>query len=368
MRSDRIVAVVLGGSEDARGGVEQFSQRLLGLTARMGFDQSIALPTNTAILRGGAEKLLVGVRRAVSTFSRNLVGIRGLSRQSERVVVILQYGNAVDLAYVLLGWVVRRCEVYVVAHCSSTWSHLHRPMFRPLIGALLRIPNGVGVLSEEQAELFGKIGVRRLIRVPTLLGIQATSLCKREFRERPDRSLIFCGRVSPEKGVIDAIELVRRLSIETGETWSLDVYGAVDDAYRQQLGEARALAIAAGACVEFHGFVSFEQLVTKLCNTRFQAYLSVQDAFPLSVLEAIAAGACPVVYALPGTREIVDRWGGIVAEAGDLNELVRRLRTANAGDGGFLASAAVLQQFSEPGVLSPWVRFLRLPRADCSPV
>jgi len=63
-------------------------------------------------------------------------------------------------------------------------------------------------------------------------------------------------------------------------------------------------------------------LQEEICGRRYFAYLSVQDAYPLAVLESLAAGALPLVYNIPGTDEIVESWGGLMVPPGKTEELV----------------------------------------------
>ncbi len=134
--------------------------------------------------------------------------------------------------------------------------------------------------------------------------------------------MLFAGRVSPEKGIREAIELIHELSVRDGRGWNLDVFGTVDPGLDMTIAASVAAAGAAGARIRFHGWISAERLQEEIASRRYFIYLSVQDAYPLAVLESLAAGTLPLVYDIPGTDEIVECWGGVKVAPGRSKELV----------------------------------------------
>lgn len=104
-----------------------------------------------------------------------------------------------------------------------------------------------------------------------------------------DDYAIFLARVTPSKGILEALEVVRRLKTR------LVVVGTLSPS-DSALIRARAL----GTNVSFAGFVDERKKYELLARARVMVHPTHGDILPISVLEALAAGTPVVAYDLPG--------------------------------------------------------------------
>jgi glycosyltransferase involved in cell wall biosynthesis len=129
------------------------------------------------------------------------------------------------------------------------------------------------------------------------------------------------GRLIEEKGIADLIEAVgyaKRL----GESCTLDIVGSGIRSFTvkmQQLVERLGLRQQ----VTFHGPKEEPEVLEFMLTRRLFVYPSYADAYPLGLLESIAAGMYPIAYGIPGTSEIVAEYGGCLVRKGDVEGLAR---------------------------------------------
>jgi UDP-glucose:tetrahydrobiopterin glucosyltransferase len=136
----------------------------------------------------------------------------------------------------------------------------------------------------------------------------AVDLERFPFVESPQTRLSWCARISPEKGLEDAISVAKMLDCP------LDVCGPIEDhAYWQ-----RCLS-QAGTTLTHHGFLSHDALAPVL--GRSQAMLFTPkwtEAFGMVALEAMACGTPVLAYAGGGPSEIIEHGiSGYLVEPGD---------------------------------------------------
>ncbi|MDP8929379.1 MAG: glycosyltransferase [Actinomycetota bacterium] len=119
--------------------------------------------------------------------------------------------------------------------------------------------------------------------------------------------LLYVGRLSPEKGLLVALEAARRLG---QRQWRLLVVG--DGPLRQQ---AEALAVPG---VEFTGWLPREDVCSLMHGARGLIFPSVwYEGFALTIVEAMAAGLPVIASRLGGTPDVLGPDAGWLAPPGD---------------------------------------------------
>jgi len=315
--------IAIGGAQQNQGGIEVFMRRLAQLWPHTELGALAVLPADSAVFKA-SQGALAGLRLWWRRHRHNVRSIRQATRCAEGRVtnVWYHYGNALDvLAIALLSW-LPGIRLIVTPHCSLTWRHLANPCSRWVTRRILQRAHLLLVLSQEQLEFFSVAGAPPVARMRTLLPPCASH--RLAFRERPRGSLIFVGRVTAEKGIRDMVELLKLLIAERGG-FSLEIFGEEDASMKSFLRDVTQREPALAAAIRVHGRVPAEDVLAQLGRHRYLLYLSRVDAFPLAVLEAVIAGAMPVVYELPGTAEIIEQWGGIMAAPTDLPALKRAI-------------------------------------------
>jgi glycosyltransferase involved in cell wall biosynthesis len=147
------------------------------------------------------------------------------------------------------------------------------------------------------------------------------------FNDNPDDYLVTFGRIHPDKGVEDAIEIARRAGRR------LVICGIVHD---QAYFDERMLPHIDGDRVIFRGSVGPEQRSEVLGAAAVLLHpIHFDEPFGLSVVEAMACGTPVVAYRRGSMTEIIDEGTtGFVVD--DIDEAVAKLPEADALDRGMV--------------------------------
>ena len=141
-----------------------------------------------------------------------------------------------------------------------------------------------------------------------------------QYNSQPRERLCWAGRISPEKGLEDAIAAARALDMP------LDVCGKIqDEAYWQ------AVMRDAGGQVAYHGFLGPAELQRRYAGARATLVTPRWiEAFGNTVIESMACGTPVVAYGRGGPAEIVEhgRSGILVAQDASVQGLVEGVRAA----------------------------------------
>jgi glycosyltransferase involved in cell wall biosynthesis len=146
------------------------------------------------------------------------------------------------------------------------------------------------------------------VRIPNPVDVSGFAAASKEQR------ILLCGRLVARKGFADAFGALRDVEIPG---WSLDVVG--DGPERARLS---ALASELRTPVRFHGWLERDATELRALFSRAAIFLfpSWRENFPVTVLEAMAAGCAIVATDLPGNFEAVGECARLV-RAGDRREL-----------------------------------------------
>lgn len=163
-------------------------------------------------------------------------------------------------------------------------------LMRPFWRGIVRSAAAVTTPSEFLAEL-----LRRQVDVPIDVipyGFDAPPL-----PEGPrDNVILVVTRMVERKGVQHLIEALEKM----GTSWRILIAG--DGPYLPTL---KKLAAARNVPAEFLGFVPREELAVLYRTAKVFVFPSIQENFPLVLLEAMAAGCAVVTTSAPGCAEVV---------------------------------------------------------------
>jgi glycosyltransferase involved in cell wall biosynthesis len=216
-------------------------------------------------------------------------------------VIWIHYGSAFDLAFLLLAKMLGKTAA-VTPHLGATWRAMRNPVLRALSNRILSLADAVFTLHQTQPQAlhFPASVSRRCIPMGTFL---PNALLEGDAPARtPGRplKLVHVARLSAEKGsfaFLDVCEVLRRRGIAVEGT----IIGQSGAEVRNQIAAIiaqRKLPIALLEALPQDAFLALFRRQDVLVN------LSLQDAYPLTVIEALLCGVAPVCSALPGTREL----------------------------------------------------------------
>lgn len=197
-----------------------------------------------------------------------------------------------------------------IAHFVSMGS-LSEAMDQIIEQVAVRFPGTVGVNTLTQAATFPSPDRYRVIGGGLDLSLY-------QFCPNPSPCLAWVGRISPEKGLEDAVAAAQKIGIP------LKILGKVQDAaYWQQVCQDYP-----DAPVEYAGFLPTDQLQQHL--GKCQALLMTPrwlEAFGNVVIEALACGVPVISYQRGGPSEVIqDGKTGFLVEPDSVDGLVEAIR------------------------------------------
>jgi glycosyltransferase involved in cell wall biosynthesis len=162
-------------------------------------------------------------------------------------------------------------------------------------------------ISEEQKRLLEGVNVVDVV----LHGIDTDNFT---FSDRPDDYLLFLGRFTDGKGVLQAIEIARRVGMR------LILAAAEDDYYREKVAP-----YVDGRRVVYHGEADYPTKVKLYGGARALLYpIQAREPFGLVLAEAMACGTPVAALDKGAVREVVD--DGVTGMVyGDLEQMVNGL-------------------------------------------
>ncbi|MCS7203994.1 MAG: glycosyltransferase family 4 protein, partial [Thermodesulfovibrio sp.] len=151
---------------------------------------------------------------------------------------------------------------------------------------------------------------------------------KYPFSETKEDFLIFLGRSSPEKGIVEAIEVAKK----AGE--KLYVFAKVDPVDKEYF-ESKVKPMIDGDQIVFKGEVEFEEKVSYLAKAKAMLFpIQWREPFGLVMIEAMACGTPVIAPERASVPEIIiDKVTGfIVSQKNMIDEMVEKIKYLNKID------------------------------------
>jgi len=145
----------------------------------------------------------------------------------------------------------------------------------------------------------------------------------RRTREK-GKIVVFGGRPSPEKGLIEALIAFREIRKNCGQDFKLAVTGRISG---ENLRKIRAFCDRLGIKdnVLFYGFLPREERLTIVAKSMVMLYPSHADAFPYAVLESLHLNTPVVAYDIPALRTYYSGLDGIaLVKESDIEALAQK--------------------------------------------
>jgi glycosyltransferase involved in cell wall biosynthesis len=142
----------------------------------------------------------------------------------------------------------------------------------------------------------------------------------------PNGYALCVGRIVPEKGLDVVVDAFRMLDDDAGGANGLQL--AVVGAPRYSEEYAQQLERRAGPNVRFVGRQSGETLGSLYANAAVFVTASLNEGYPIGVLEALGFGLPVVASDIPPHREVLQGAGGAFFEPRDAAQLAAAIRTS----------------------------------------
>lgn len=307
------VLVVGKGAPDT-GGIAGFLEAMLRSPLASSYELRYLNLTREEVPRGGQ------LTRANAL--RTLADGLDVLRASRDVDLVHIHTALVPLVTLLrAGWLsaaarLSGARAVVHVHSGKVDSWISTRTRRCLTRVALRPAHGVLTASDaSRAALATALGEERVVLVDN--GVDVSLFGPPEPANDPPR-VLFAGRLTPRKGVID---LLRASALLTGRGVEHDVVlaGGTPEEGPEAEAEVRA---AAGPAVRFLGPQPIEAMPALYRSSDVFCLPSWWEAMPLSVLEAMASGL-PVVATAVGDipRVVEDGVTGLLVPPGDVTAL-----------------------------------------------
>lgn len=173
---------------------------------------------------------------------------------------------------------------------------------RPLFTVYNESFDGIIVATEEQKNEIDKFF--KFKNVVVLPDTYADDV--RLNRTEREKTIVYLGRIAPEKNPIDALEILSRLRTSWPEA-RLDFYGYASSQNVQKQMEDRVKELGLRDVVNFRGYHSQEEVAKALDTAIAAISVAEGEAFGMSALQAMAHGVPVVGYKVKyGLSELID--------------------------------------------------------------
>lgn len=260
-------------------------------------------------------------------------------------IVWLHYGSLFDLAYLLLAKALGK-KVVVTPHLGAGWRSMRNTALRTACNRILLAADTVFTLYKSQAQAlqFPPALSRRCQVMGTFLPPELLASETPPRHRNGPLKIVHVARLSREKGSFAFLDVCAELQ-QRGVAFEAAMIGPASDATRQALA---AEISHHGLAITMRGALCQDDLMAELRCADVLVNLSLQDAYPLTVIEALLCGVVPVCSILAGTEELQQEAPSIVLIEGQYGAAAAEKIASLAFDSVPASASALRHKFSGP--------------------
>lgn len=179
---------------------------------------------------------------------------------------------------------------------------------------------------KENLSILGIDNVEVLVNFKNIKPIENDKL---NFNHTEPYRLCTFSRVMKEKGIEDAIEVVKKINEESRkEVYQLDIYGAIDNNYKEEFENVMKKApeyVQYRGCIDSNKSIEIlKEYYLLLFPTRFNT-----EGIPGTIIDALAAGIPIVASNWENAREIIEEGrNSLIFEINNTSEFYEKLKEA----------------------------------------
>lgn len=211
------------------------------------------------------------------------------------------------------------CEFYTAPFSrffkTPIVSTIHHPMYEEMIILFKKFPK-IFYVAISKSQRKSAPGVNFIKTIYHGLPIE-----KYEFNEKPGDYLLWLSKITPEKGLAEAIEVAKRIGQK------LIVSGVIPKEY-QDFFEYRIQPMIDGKQIQFVGAANFEKKVELFKQAKAFLYpIKRPEPFGLVVIEAMACGTPVIAYKAGAMSELIkdEKTGFLVASKEEMIKAVEKI-------------------------------------------
>lgn len=299
--------LVLGGALYHPGGIESFCERTVTAVNRHSAHwRATWWATDTAYLSWSKIAGLVRAWRRLKTIDKRDVDL-----------VWLQWSTLADLLF-LQRVAARGIPVLVTPHLGANARLQRHRVLRALCRRLLARADRLALLFDGQADEIALPDLP-LSTLGTFLPEETLAAAAPPCESGPLR-LLHAGRLSRAKGTFRVVDICAQLRTN-GIAFEAQIVGRAEPKVMDELRAAIAQAGLTDA-IALVGWMDSVALRDALGRADVLVHLSRLDSFPLIVMEALAAGAIPIVSDMAGASSMIRRYDGLVTPGNGIDNAV----------------------------------------------
>lgn len=169
-------------------------------------------------------------------------------------------------------------------------------VLEPIYLRLYRHTPTIAISASTQDDLT-KLGFKNTFLIKPGINIKPT------FPSKKAALILFIGRLTPAKQVVDAIRAFS-LIVNILPTYRLQIVGRGDQKYTQEL-KSLTNKLKLQKSVKFTGFITENLKLSLLKKAKVVLIPSIREGWGLVATEANATGAVPIAYNVPGLRDSI---------------------------------------------------------------
>lgn len=179
-------------------------------------------------------------------------------------------------------------------------------------------------VSESTKKDLIKWGISKNLIIVVLNGFNPSRVAIVSRKEKI-RTLIFLGALSKDKGIEEALEVLRLISLADTNKWRLWIVGKSSPEYLKKL-KLLSKKLEIDKKVKFWGFISEERKFELLSRAHIAINPSIREGWGLVVIEAAYVGTPTVAFDVPGLHDsIINNRTGIICAENTVEDLARKI-------------------------------------------